>query len=146
MRAPFQILAIPYRVLEKNPEYCVFHRADCDQWQFVAGGGENAETPWDAAKREAFEEAGVKSDHWVALESLAYVPVNVISEKHRRHWGQDIYVIPEYAFGFECTADIHLSCEHTECIWLNYDEAIEKLKWDSNRTALYELNARLSEQ
>ena len=146
MRAPFQILAIPYRVLDKNPEYCVFRRADCDQWQFVAGGGENAETPWDAAKREAFEEGGVKSDHWLALESLAYVPVNVISEKHHRHWGQDIYVIPEYAFGFECTANIHLSGEHTECIWLNYDEAIKKLKWDSNRTALYELNARLSEQ
>ena len=31
----------------------------------------------------------------------------------------------------------------TDCVWLTYDEANQKLKWDSNRTALYELNCRL---
>ena len=29
--------------------YCVFHRADHDQWQFIAGGGEDNETPLAAA-------------------------------------------------------------------------------------------------
>ena len=47
MRAPFQILALPYRMVDGAPYYCVFHRADHDQWQFVAGGGEDAETPLD---------------------------------------------------------------------------------------------------
>lgn len=42
MRAPFQILAIPYRVTPEL-QFCVFHRADIDQYQFVAGGGENDE-------------------------------------------------------------------------------------------------------
>ena len=42
MRAPFQILAIPYRVTPEL-QFCVFHRADIDQCQFVAGGGENDE-------------------------------------------------------------------------------------------------------
>ena len=144
MRAPFQILAIPYRYVEDSIEYCVLHRSDCDQWQFIAGGGEDAETPWEAAKRETVEEGGVHSEHWIALESLAYVPATVISEKHRRHWSRDIYVIPEYAFGFECTAEIRLSREHTECVWLSYEEAAKKLKWDSNRTALYELHCRLA--
>ena len=37
MRAPFQILAIPYRVTPEL-QFCVFHRADIDQYQFVAGG------------------------------------------------------------------------------------------------------------
>ena len=27
--------------------------------------------------------------------------------------------------------------------WLSYDEAIKKLKWDSNKNALWELNYRL---
>ena len=45
----------------------------------------------------------------------------------------------------ECRKDIELSHEHTECVWLTYEETNNKLKWDSNRTALYELNCRLME-
>ena len=45
MRAPFQILAIPFRREEGRLLYCVFHRSDYDQWQFIAGGGEDPETP-----------------------------------------------------------------------------------------------------
>ena len=143
MRAPFQILAIPYRMVGGTPIYCAFHRSDCDEWQFIAGGGEGNETPVAAAEREVLEEGGVRSDVWIELKSLSYLPVTVISEKCRRHWSKDTYVIPEYTFGFECCDDIKLSREHTEFVWLTYDEAMKKLKWDSNRTALYELNCRL---
>ena len=118
MRASFQILAIPYQIVNGSPRYCVFHRADHDQWQFIAGGGEDNETPLEAARRETFEEGGVQSDKWVELKSLAYIPVAIISEKRRQHWDKDTYVIPEYTFGFECQEDIQLSHEHTECIWL----------------------------
>ena len=143
MRAPFQILAIPYRIVDGTPMYCVFHRADHDQWQFIAGGGEDNETPLAAAKRETFEEGGVHSTQWLGLKSLSYIPVTIISEMSRKHWDSSTYVIPEYTFGFECQDDVRLSPEHTDCVWLTYDEANQKLKWDSNRTALYELNCRL---
>ena len=143
MRAPFQILAIPYRIVDGTPMYCVFHRADHDQWQFIAGGGEDNETPLAAAKRETFEEGGVHSTQWLGLKSLSYIPVTIISEMRRKHWDSSTYVIPEYTFGFECQDDVRLSSEHTDCVWLTYDEANQKLKWDSNRTALYELNCRL---
>lgn len=145
MRASFQILAIPYKIIDGSPRYCVFHRADHDQWQFIAGGGEDDETPIEAAKREAWEESGVRTGKWIELKSLAYIPVSIISERHRRHWDKDTYVIPEYSFGFECYDDIKLSREHTDCIWLPYEEANQMLKWDSNCTALYELNRRLTE-
>lgn len=128
MRAPFQILAIPYRMINAQLQYCVFHRADFDQWQFIAGGGENNETPLEAAKREVFEEGGVRSDKWVELESLSYLPVTIVSDKHRQYWSKDTYVIPEYTFGFGCQEEIKLSYEHTECVWMTYDEAIKKLK------------------
>lgn len=116
MRAPFQILAIPYQIVNSTPRYCVFHRADHDQWQFIAGGGEDNETPLDAAKRETLEEGGVRSERWIELKSLAYIPVTIISEERRQHWSRDTYVIPEYTFGFECQNDIELSHEHTEYI------------------------------
>lgn len=70
----------------------------------------------------------------------AYVPATIIFEMRRQHWSKDTYVIPEYTFGFECQKDIQLSHEHTEHVWLTYEEANQKLKWDSNRTALFELN------
>ena len=142
MRAPFQILAIPYR-REAGYRFCVFHRSDIDQWQFVAGGGEDAETPLQAAIREIKEETGVTAQSVLPLTSMAYVPANVIAERHRKHWPKDTYVIPEYAFAFACDGDICLSDEHVGCEWLSYGEAMQRLCWDSNRTALYELNCRL---
>ena len=145
MRAPFQVLIIPYKIIDKSPLFCIFHRADHNQWQFIAGGGENGETPLEAAKRETVEESGVTSKKWVELKSLSYIPATVIHAKHRQNWDKDTYVIPEYAFAFECMEDIKLSHEHTEYIWAPYEEAIKKLEWDSNRTALYELNCRLME-
>lgn len=142
MRAPFQILAIPYR--KGTPmQFCVLRRSDYDQWQFVAGGGEDTETPIEAAVREISEETGIKADNIIKLVSMTYVPVDVISKRHREHWAKDIYVLPEYSFAFECTHDIELSNEHLEYDWLSYDEAMTRLNWDSNKTALYELNCRL---
>ena len=144
MRAAFQILAIPFQIPAGSPLYCVLHRADFDQWQFIAGGGEDDETPLKAAQRETFEESGAQPDKWIALKSLAYIPAAIISEKRRQHWPKDTYVIPEYSFGFEWNGEVNLSNEHTEYVWLPYDEAVKKLKWDSNRTALFELNCRLA--
>ena len=143
MRAPFQILAIPYR---QNPElqFCVLHRADGEQWQFVAGGGEDNETPIEAAAREIAEEAGIKADSITKLVSMTYLPADVISAHHRKHWTKDTFVLPEYHFAFECIPDIKLSEEHLDCEWLSYHDAMSRLTWDSNKTALYELNCRLS--
>ena len=144
MRAPFQILAIPYRRQGHRLEFCVFHRSDFDQWQFIAGGGEDDETPLEAAKREIFEESGLKAGTILPLRSVCSIPTDIFPQKHLYNWPADTYVIPEYAFGFECRGDILLSREHLECLWLDYEETRKKLKWDSNRTALYELNCRLT--
>lgn len=143
MRAPFQILAIPYKMMNGVPFYCVFHRADLGQWQFIAGGGEDDETALQAAKREIYEESGMKADHMIELKSMCYIPTDHFPQKHLYHWAADTYVVPEYSFGFPCQDNIKLSREHTEHIWLPYEEARLKLQWDSNRTALYELHCRL---
>ena len=58
-RAPFQVLIYPYRrIHEDGFEYAVFKRADEGFWQGISGGGEDGESPLEAARREAFEEAG----------------------------------------------------------------------------------------
>lgn len=146
MRAPLQILAIPYRIVDGVPLYCVLRRSDSEYWQFIAGGGEDAETPLEAARREIFEEGGVNADNIIQLTAMCYVQVDIFRKRHLYGWPEDMYVVPEYAFGFECNEDIVLSHEHTECTWLTYNEARSKCKWDSNRTALYELNCILTKK
>ena len=146
MRAPFQILAIPYKYIDGKILYCVLHRSDYDQWQFVAGGGEDDESSQDAAKREALEEIGVNVTDVIELKSMCFIPTNIFPHRHLYNQSEDTYVIPEYAFAFECNDSIVLSREHTEYAWLSYEEAEPRLQWDSNKTALYELNCKLKNE
>lgn len=143
MREPYQILSIPYCVVDGKPLFCILRRADSSYWQFIAGGGENGETPTQAAKRETIEEIGVDPINIKQLTCIAYVPAEVIDESRRQHWDKNTVVIPEYSFAFECDSELTLSNEHTEYKWLTYNEARKLLKWDSNKVAMYEINCKL---
>ena len=143
MREPYQILSIPYRIVDGTPLFCILRRADSSYWQFIAGGGENGETLIEAAKRETFEEIGVDPINIKQLTCIAYVPAEVIDESRRQHWDKNTVVIPEYSFAFECDSELTLSNEHTEYKWLTYNETRKLLKWDSNKVAMYEINCKL---
>lgn len=143
-RAPIQILVLPFRKNPKgNYEFAVFRRSDAGFWQGIAGGGEDSESPLKTAIREAFEEAGIPSNSkFYSLQFKGNVPVNAFAA--RKHWSKDLYVVPEYYFAVDCNGiEIVLSSEHTEFKWVSYYEALKLLKWDSNKTALWELNERL---
>lgn len=143
-RAPFEVLVFLYaRTPGANYEYALLRRADAGHWQGVAGGGEEGETPLEAARREAFEEAGIASDSlFLKLDAVESIRVTEFSDSHL--WGDQVYVIPQYCFGAEVTDRcLLLSHEHTEYRWLPYDEALSLLTFDGNRTALWELNQRL---
>lgn len=139
MREPYQILSIPYKIIDGEILFCIFKRAGSNYWQFIAGGGENGETPLEAAKRETTEEIGIEPKNIEQLTCIAYVPAEVIAESLRQHWDKNTVVIPEYSFAFECDSEPTLSHEHTEYKWLTYDEARKLLKWDSNKVAMYEI-------
>ena len=82
MRAPFNALVIPfYRAPGAQTLYCVLLRADAGFWQWVAGGGEDAETPVEAAVRETREETGIEGPLY-ALQSQASAPEARLSTEH----------------------------------------------------------------
>jgi dATP pyrophosphohydrolase len=82
---------------DDKPEYAVTKRADIDAWQFLSGGGEDHETPIQAARREANEEGGIPRDlEFLQLDSVASIPVHNFSA--HKEWGKDVYVIQEYSF------------------------------------------------
>lgn len=143
MRAPFNVLVIPYRRTAADTLFAVFQRADDAAWQFIAGGGEDAETPLAAARREAHEEAGIATDApLLPLEARSPVPRSALAG--HAHWPADLTAIPEHCFAVElATPTLQLSAEHTHAAWLDHAAALQRLRYASNRLALNELAARL---
>ena len=142
-RATFQVVVFPFRRRGESVEYAVFRRADAGYWQGIAGGGEDDESPLEAAKRETEEEAGIpRTSTFYRLDTVSSVPVYHFAA--RTEWPKDLYVTTNYSFGVDCgSTEIVLSHEHTEVAWLPFAEAHNILKWDNNRTALWELDQRI---
>lgn len=143
-RAQYQVLVIPYYMENDSVQYCIFERRDMGIWQFIAGGGEDEDASILAsAQREAFEEAGIdKENRFDRLQTQCSIPAFCF--KGATSWGDDCFVIPEYAFAVRVTErKIERSDEHTAYKWVNYEEALRRLHYDSNKTALWELDARI---
>ena len=141
MRAKFQVLVLPFAVTADDVRYCVFKRPDMNFWQFVLGGGEDMETPFEAAVRECRDEIGVENGNF---DSTASRPTNWVGERVRAAWGPDCIVISEYAFALKTEErDFSLSKGYSELMWADYKTALKMLRYGSNQTALYELNERI---
>ena len=143
-REPLQVIVIPFRRKNEGEfEFAVFHRSDGSGWQFISGGAEDQEDALQAARREAEEEASIPSDApLIRLDSRASVPRTAFTPID--NWPEDIFVVPEFSFAVELRDQkLILSHEHDEVRWLSFKEATKLLTWDSNQTALWELNERL---
>lgn len=142
MRKPKQVLVFLHRKNNDKYEYCIFYRKKDKFWQGLSGGVEDNEELADTVKREVYEETGIKVNNVIKLDTISSIPgINV---NKNFNYKNNIYVVYEYAFGININdEDIKLSDEHEEYRWVNYEEAIKLLKYDSNKTALFELNERL---
>lgn len=113
--------------------------------QFIAGGGEDEdETIIISAKREAYEEANIGMDcKYSVLDTQNSIPTYCFKEA-RKIWGENCLVIPEYTFAVRMdTTILELSQEHTEYEWVDYNTALKRLSYDSNKTALWELDSKI---
>ncbi len=145
-RAKYQVLVLPYKKLDDKIIYCIFKRSDMDAWQFIAGGGEDEDaSPLVSAKREAYEEALISFDaKYDALETKCSISTECF-KKARLVWGETCLVIPEHCFAVKIAdAKIEISNEHTHFEWVDYQTAIQRLKYDSNKVALWELNNKIN--
>lgn len=135
-RAPFQVLVLLRRPGAEGTEYLVLKRSDTGAWQGIAGGGENDESPREAAARETLEETGIAAAKLIDLQSVSSISVLEVTGCHQ--WGDLVSEIPEHAFcvDVEANASVRLSEEHTDYRWCSAREAFDLLEWESNREAL----------
>lgn len=97
------------------------------EWFFNAGGIENGETAWEAALRELREEIGLTP---VAFYSADYC--EQFYEPHR----DAITVVPVFVAFIDPADQVSLNFEHSAYAWLSFDEAVERVPFGGQRTAL----------
>lgn len=141
-RKPINVLIFPYFTDKNNKKkFALFKRADMKIWQGISGGVEGEETLLEATRRECYEEARInKSNQFIQLDSISSIPRHAFNHK----WDENIFVVKEYSFGVRVdNLNLKISSEHTEYKWSEYSDAKNLLKFDSNKTALWELHVRL---
>ena len=103
MRAPFQVLVFPYKPSGEKIFFLICLRSDLCFWQPVSGGGEDAETSLEAAKRELYEETALVGMNWLQLDSMCKLPKTIFND--HMYWPKHLHVVPEYAFSVEVQGD-----------------------------------------
>lgn len=120
-------------------------RADDANWQSVSGGMETGETLRTAARRETLEETGMPATNPLyELDMVSGVEKSCF--KTSEDWPADLYIVRKHFFAMDVTAEkrqVNLSDEHSEFRWMLYREAYEALRYDDDKMALWELDARL---
>jgi dATP pyrophosphohydrolase len=135
----------PFRIAAQGPRYAVFKRSDDGNWQGVAGGVEVGEDLVTAARREAEEEAGITDHHPIyKLDMISGVGKEGFAASS--HWPESLYIVSKHFFAMDVSADtsqLTISAEHDEFRWASYAEAHQALRYDDDKNALWELDARL---
>ncbi len=100
-------------------------------WDFVKGKMENGETTHETALRETKEETGISD-----VEFLDGFEEEI--EYYFRAENQDIHKKVIFFLGKTKTLDIILSHEHLDFIWLDYDNALNKITYENAKNLLKE--------
>lgn len=129
---------VTYIIQDQEPLYLLLHHT-AGHWDFPKGTMESGETKEQTAIRELYEETGLKADldtRFTATSDYFYT--------HHQHG-----VVPKtvtYFVGKTDTQDVHLSHEHTDYVWLPYQEALEKITHDRSKKILEKADHYIKEQ
>ena len=138
------VFVVVYTKTKKGIEYLILkRRLHWKGWEFPKGGIESFETEKNAAKREVFEETGLK-------------PLNVKkfdfrgSYRYRKNLsdrfgfdGQEFYLYCAEVKSGKVKIDKH---EHTRFMLVDFSKAIKMLRWSNQKKSLKIVNNWLKEK
>jgi bis(5'-nucleosidyl)-tetraphosphatase len=120
---------VVYYMRGEQPVYLLLQYSNGAHWDFAKGKIEAGETKQDAALRELHEEAGLQATIVPGFEySFAYT----YARKNGAQARKTVY----FFIGIVHSANVVLSSEHTHYIWLPYDQALERLTFDTAKQLL----------
>ncbi len=126
--------------LQKGPEtlYLLLHY-EAGHWDFVKGNVEANETEKDTVVRELREETGITDAHFIDnfREEIEY---------YYRRQGETVHKEVIFYLMETNTETITISFEHIGSIWLNYNQAIEKLTFKNAKELLKKANDFLNKK
>ena len=133
--------AIVFRIDEKGrkPKYLLLHYGS-GHWDFVKGHIEGKETEEETLRREAKEEAGLTDLELIKgfREKLSYFYM-----KDGKTIAKDaIFLLAETAIAEK---GVKLSFEHSEFVWLQFEDAVKKVTYDSSKEVLKKADKFLKE-
>jgi len=136
--------AIIFREENSIRYYLLLHYPESDkgkhgQWGLAKGHVEQGETEIETAKREIFEETGIKD--------LKFIPGFKELEKYffRKSYGLEgearkkapwVFKLVVFFLTETKTKDVKISDEHTDFLWLPIEEAIKKITFKNSKKLL----------
>jgi dATP pyrophosphohydrolase len=103
-------------------------------WQPVTGKIERPESPFEAARREVFEETGLEPRRWWRLEQTTF---------YLDARGRDLVALPLLAAEVGPREKVALSREHSQWRFVSAAEAARLFLWDSQRAGLEAVNRQV---
>ncbi len=124
--------AIIFRIDDrsKKPRYLLLHYG-AGHWDFVKGHIEGSETEKETLLREAEEESGLTD---LKLISGFRHRISYFYKKDGKTIAKDvIFLLAKTAAAGK---DVKLSFEHSEYVWLGFEDAVKKVTYSSSKDVL----------
>ena len=123
----------------RKPRYLLLHYG-AGHWDFVKGHIEGSETEEETLLREAEEESGLTD---LKLIRGFRHRISYFYKKDRKTTAKDVIFLLAKTAAAE--KDVKLSFEHSEYMWLGFEEAVKKVTYESSRKVLENDNKFLIE-
>lgn len=138
LRTTTQVLVYPTRTIDDKIEFLLLKRTEerGGFWQGVTGHTEKGENTINGAKRELLEETSFIPKFIFQTE---YSYTIKIKEEMKNQFPPDATELTEYVFIARIDQDDDPTIdpqEHVDWKWCSFEEAMELLIWEENKTAL----------
>jgi dihydroneopterin triphosphate diphosphatase len=137
-KQPRSVQVVIFAETATGVEYLLLRRVKSHGgfWQSVTGSLEEGETHAEAAVREVHEETGINCREDELIE-LGVINVFEIAPQWRVKYAPGVTHNEEVCFALKvdkCEVRVD-GLEHEACTWVDYDNAVEMLYWESNKRA-----------
>ena len=131
-----QVEIIIFKIMKGEPLFLLLRRISTRGgfWQPVTGGVKAGEDFTLAAKREMMEETGIE-ELVDFLEDIHFFEFESVGFGHMKEYVYGAHVPEE--------AQVVLSSEHDQMKWCSLEEALNLLKYESNRAGFRKIDERI---